>query len=216
MTVSARAYMLAAACAFSVVGAQSARADEIEDESSRASYASVAVQNRLHQASHEVTAQIGLLPLDAFTKGLTLGGSYTLHLSDQIGWEVINGFYSLKMNTGLRAQLMNFDLAPTPFEVVDYMLTTNLLFSPIYWKGAWLNDSLVYGEIFGVIGGGFAQFTRSSRIAADAGLGVRVYFDQTFSLRFDIRYMGFISTTFSQGFSVHSELWTSLGLSVSL
>ena len=66
-----------------VVPSAAAQDEEVEDSQS---YASLAVQNRRYGSVHEITAFFGVLPLDAFTKGITLSGAYTIHFSELVAW----------------------------------------------------------------------------------------------------------------------------------
>jgi outer membrane beta-barrel protein len=186
---------------------------EDESESSQA-YASMAVQNRLFTQTGEISAFVGLLPMDAFTKGLTLSGAYTHHFSDLWAWEAVHYFYSFHIGTGLRDDLKAFDLGPTPFEVVDQMLTSNAVFTPIYWKGAVGNRSLIHGEFFLLLGAGYAWFTHSNRPAIDLGLGIRVYASRLFSFRVDVRHHTFFNDKIYE-FNLNHELWTGAGTSLS-
>ncbi|MEE2789315.1 MAG: outer membrane beta-barrel domain-containing protein [Myxococcota bacterium] len=171
---------------------------------------SLAVQNRKHTETHEFTAYVGVLPMDAFTKGLTLSGSYTLHFSDLIGWEVGQFFYSQPFETDLESELRAFDLKPTPFERVEQFVTSNVVFKPLYWKGAWLNSALSYGEFFLTAGGGYGWLTRTERPVASFGGGFRMYVNQFLSFRLDLRDLLFISENDTQ-----NELWVGLGVSIS-
>jgi len=138
-----------------------AAASAQDEEQSTQAYESMAVQNRLYSQTGEFSFFVGMLPLDAFTKGLTLSGAYTQHFSDLIGWEIIHGYYSFHLNTGLWDELEVYELQPTPFEVVENtLLTTNLVIKPLYWKGSWLNRSLMHGEMMLFAGGGYGWFTR--------------------------------------------------------
>lgn len=171
--------------------------------------ATLAVQNRKHLSTHELGVTVGVLPLDAFTKGLTLGAGYTIHFDETYAWEVVQGVYSLPIDTPLRADLEALDVRPTPFEVVQAFVTSSVVFKPIYWKGAWMNGSVLYGEMFLVAGGGAGMLTRSIRPAVDAGIGFRFYASENVSFRLDIRDVAFFTTT-----DVQNELWISFGLSL--
>ncbi len=171
---------------------------------------SLAVQNRKYTERHEFTAAFGTLPLDAFTKGITFSGGYTLHFNDVWAWEVGQFFYSLPSDTDLESELRAFDIKPTPFERAEQFVTSNIVFKPLYWKGAWLNDSLTYGEFFMVAGGGYGWLTRTARPAVDAGVGARVYVNSFTSVRVDVRHLSFFNDA-----DVQNELWLGLGLSLS-
>ncbi|MEO1273406.1 MAG: hypothetical protein AAFX99_35420, partial [Myxococcota bacterium] len=72
-------------------------AQEIDDdEEDELPYASVVVQNRKNLGTHELSVGFGVLALDAFTKGITASGSYTIHFNEIIGWEVAQFVYSFQ------------------------------------------------------------------------------------------------------------------------
>ncbi len=169
----------------------------------------LAVQNRKYSDKHEFTGAVGLLPLDAFTKGVTFSGAYTLHFTDVLAWEVVQFFYSLPSETSLQDELRAFDLQPTPFERVEQYVTTNFVFKPLYWKGAWLNENLSYGEYMLLLGGGYGWMTRTQRAVVDVGLATRIYASELVSFRLDVRGLSFINAD-----DVQNELWLGLGISL--
>lgn len=168
-----------------------------------------AVQNRKYGDTHEFTVAVGMLPLDAFEKGLTVSGAYSLHFNQTFGWEVVQFFYSFPIETDLADELDAFDLRPTPFERVEQFVTTNFVFKPLYWKGAWLNDGLGYGELLLLMGGGYGWMTRTQRPVADVGAAFRVYASEWVSFRLDVRGLGFFNED-----DLHNELWIGLGVSL--
>lgn len=178
-------------------------------------YSAMVVQNRRFNPTHEFGVAVGWLPLDAFTKGVSLTGSYTLHFGGTWAWEVAQLNYSLQYDTDLADELLAFDLAPTPFEVVDYYMTSSAVWKPLYWKGSWLNETLSYGELFLTLGGGYGWLTRSARPAVNAGGGFRVYGNELFSFRLDIRYLMFFGDQILENWDVKDELWIGLGTSLS-
>ncbi|MBA2665275.1 MAG: hypothetical protein H0U74_23505 [Bradymonadaceae bacterium] len=177
-------------------------------------YSSLVVQNRKHTPTHELNLKLGVLPLDAFTKGVTLGGSYTFHFTDLIAWELIGFHYSFHVDTNLKDELEVYILRPTPFEVLDYYVTSNVVFKPLYWKGSWLNSSLTYGELFFSLGGAYAWFTRSARPGVSAGGGARLYVSRLFSFQVDLRYLAFFDDKFLDTFEVKDELSIGFGTSI--
>ena len=196
-----------------VVPSAAAQDEEVEDSQS---YASLAVQNRRYGSVHEITAFFGVLPLDAFTKGITLSGAYTIHFSELVAWEVVQFTHSFPVDTSLSSDLEAFDLSPTPFEIVENYVTSSLMWKPVYWKGAFLNDSVLYGELFLLVGGGYGWFTRSNRAAIELGGGIRLYTGPLISFRLEIRYLGFFDDSVFNDLDLHNELWTGLGVSLSL
>lgn len=178
-------------------------------------YRALTVQQRKFSMTHEIGVQVGFLPLDAFQKGFTLSADYTFHFDELLAWEVAKFMYSFPMETELNDDLGAFGLQPTPFEVVQYALTTNFVFKPLYFKGALLNSAMLYGEILLVLGGGYGWFTRSARPALDVGVALRLFASEVFSFRLDTRYLMFFAEDPGGGVDVHSELWIGLGTSVS-
>lgn len=173
-------------------------------------YESRAVQNRHYSGTHELTLFFGILPLDAFTKAVTLGGAYTLHINDTWGWEVVNYAYSIPFDTDLKDKLDPFDLEPTPFEILEHLITTNLLIKLIYWKGALFGDSIIHGEIGLLVGGGVGFFSRSQRAAVDYGITFRFYLARWLSLRIDTRHDMFFSDSLNS-IQLDHELSVALG-----
>lgn len=177
-------------------------------------YSSMVVQNRVHSPTHEFTLGLGLLPQDAFTKGVTVSGSYTLHFSERWAWEVAHFYYSFPWETRLRDELRALDVQPTPFEIVEYYLASSVVYKPLYWKGSWLNSRLAHGEFFFDAGGAYAWYTRSNRPGLSVGAGARVYVTRRLSFRFDTRYLVFFDSKFLDDFQYKDEVSLVLGTSI--
>jgi outer membrane beta-barrel protein len=173
----------------------------------------LAVQQRHHHHWHELNVGIGILPLDAFRKGLTLSGSYTLHFNHLFAWEIVRAYGSVvEIETDLQADLENLGISPTPFETVQWAATSSFVFTPFYGKFAVVNRTLLFAEIFLVAGAGYGWLTNSQNVVVNAGGGLRFFFGEYFSLRFDIRWEGFVAGAED----LHNELWISLGASIHL
>ena len=188
--------------------------DDEDDEETR-TYSSVVVQNRRFDPTHELNLTVGMLPMDAFTKGITASGSYTLHFSHFFAWEIIQFAYSFQYDTSLRQELEVYDLRPTPFEVLDFYASTNAVFKPLYWKGSWNNESLLHGEFYVNTGLAYGWFTRSQRPGLDLGVGVRLFTSELVSFKFNARYLMFLGDNVLENFNLKDELWLGLGASLS-
>jgi outer membrane beta-barrel protein len=161
-----------------------------------------ALQNRLYRLEHEINLGVGVLPVDAFYKGVTFNGGYAWHINDL--WAVEGHFsYSKNIKTALRDKLENnFGEPPSKFAEISYYGEVGGLFKPIYGKLSFFNKSLVYGEIFLSLSGVVARMNggsvtetepqgKGSRLAfgASPGFGLRGYISRHFSVRFDFRYL---------------------------
>lgn len=167
------------------------------------------VQNRKPMPTYEWTLATGLLPLDAFKKGITAGGSLTIHQDHLWAWEALSAAYSFEYKTALEDELRAYKLQATPFERVKVFATSNLVFKPLYWKGAWLNEKMAYGELFFIAGGGYGWLTQTSRPVVNGGFGIKLIHDGGFASRIDVRMMSFFNAD-----DLHNELWVNLGFSL--
>jgi outer membrane beta-barrel protein len=180
-------------------------------ESENRDLSTLAVQNRMYSITHEFTGWVGGLPLDAFKKGLTFTGAYTIHFNDVLAWEVGQFTYSYIIETKLNEDLENLSqpATHTTFEWVKFYGTSSFLFKPVYMKMAVLNSNVVFGELFLLAGGGFGKMTITKRPVANYGGGARVYFGKYFSVRLDVRNYMFLNKE-----DIQNELWVALGASI--
>lgn len=170
-----------------VPGLARAQAEELENPGTVS-----AVQDRLYRMHHELSLGVGVLPADAFYKGLIGTVGYTYHFSDSVAWQVGRGTYSYNVQTSLRTQLeRDFDAAPTAtaFEdQVQWMVGSDLMWSPLYGKTSFLNSNVIHFEVFLLAGGTVVKVDRSDgfRPAVNLGLGVRMFSSQNVSFRLDV------------------------------
>jgi outer membrane beta-barrel protein len=158
-----------------------AQAEELENPGKVA-----AVQERLFRMNQELSLGIGTLPLDAFTKGIGPQVTYTFHFSDSFAWQIGRGMYSYPAATGLRQQLeRDFGVLPTAFPVVQWMAGSDLIWSPIYGKTSFLNQSVLHFEAYALIGGSLIKTNLAFRPALDLGVGVRLFSSKFISYRLD-------------------------------
>jgi outer membrane beta-barrel protein len=202
--VRERTLITAAALCLALLAAPPARAQTPGQEGQLYS-----IERRNRMGNHELSASLGILPIDAFYKGITLQGSYTYHFNQILGWEVVGGMYSFNIDTGLKDELLDrFELQPTELGQLNFILNSNLVFTPFYGKVAAINSRLLFGEMFFVGGYALGGFTSAYPSGFDVGLGFRLFISRYFSVRFDIRdYVLF-------GGQVSNNLWLSLGVSL--
>jgi outer membrane beta-barrel protein len=184
-----------------------------------------AVQKKGYQLKHELHGAVGVLPMDAFYKGVTFGGGYTYHFSHHFAWEAIQFLYSSNIDTGLKDKLRSlpepYSSEPLVFREVKMLANSNIVFVPLYGKMSWLNRKVVQTELYLTAGPGIAAYRQFERVGAEGyaeetkyffsanfGMGVRVFLNNHFSCRLDLRdYMNFIDGT------VDNAAYFGLGLS---
>jgi outer membrane beta-barrel protein len=169
------------------------------------------IEKRNTMGSHELFLSLGTLPMDAFSKGMTLYGSYAYNFSQMIGWEIIGGMWSFQLGTGLKQELKDrFDVQPTEVGELTWILNSNFIFRPMYGKFALTNDQLFSAELFFVAGYALGGFTAAFPSGVDVGVGLRLFLGKYFSVRLDIR-----EYLFFPGFaSVEDNIYISLGLAL--
>jgi len=187
----------------------SAPAAAEEEEGLRA----LAVQPRHNHHWHELNLGFGVLPVNAFVKGLTVGGNYTVHFNHLFAWEIVRAFGVVaSLETALNDSLTDMQLSPTPEEHPIWVATSSFVFTPFYGKLAVVNRALIFSEVFLIAGIGYGGLSNSQDVVVDAGLGARIYLGEYFSVRLDIRWEGF----FAGITELTNELSIALGVSVHL
>lgn len=154
-----------------------------------------AVMNRKFFPQSEKTLQFGYLPAGAYNKYLTVGGSYLMQTTDHSGWEVLNLLGMLELETKLKKALkQDFTAEEKNFSVLQYVLTTNYIFSPFYTKSILFNAKLVQSQLDFVGGGGLASFSTLPFVpTVNAGVIQRFFINEKWSVKFDFRYYYFIT-----------------------
>lgn len=165
--------------------ASSARA---EDEDELNSGRVIAVQDRPFRMAHEFTVSAGVLPMDAFYTGLSLGGSYTLHLTELFAWEAVSFHYSGNVDKGLDSTLVERWSAQAEGEPeIQYLVGSNVVFTPLFGKLSVFNDDIVFASTYLALGGGLAKYTDGFRPQVSVGPGIRLFWNQVVSTRLDLR-----------------------------
>lgn len=170
-----------------VLPAQEAHAQYDDEEGGGTA---VVIQNRKFKMAHEFTLQLGTQPLDAFVKGVTISGRYTLHFDDFNAWEIAAATYAFNIDTGLKDQLINnFGVQAEALPTLQLVLDSNYVMKPFYGKLALFNRTLLYAELFLVAGVTVTAWSDGSfRPGPDFGGGLRFFVTEWFSIRTDIRH----------------------------
>ncbi|HEX7599638.1 MAG TPA: outer membrane beta-barrel domain-containing protein [Polyangia bacterium] len=203
-------YIGLALATLTLVGAAPARAGDDLDEEQVATYA---VQSRLFRLGGELAVDGGILPINAFSKGLTVGGAFTYHFSNSWAWEIINANYVYKqLDTGLKTELLeNFNVQPTDISSIDLMLSSSLVLKPFYGKLALFNRRVIHMELSIPIGVVMGRYTNPQAYlpGPTSGLLFHVFLSPHTSVRVDVR-----ENVLFNHWHMRHELHVSLGLSL--
>jgi outer membrane beta-barrel protein len=148
----------------------------------------VAFEARPYRLVHEFSASLGVLPIDSFQTAITIGASYTLHLSDLWAWEAISFDYAINVDTGVEDMLASrWSIAPSFDRAnLQYLVGTHVLLTPLYGKLAVLDDDVIYADLHFGAGGGLAHYADGFRPQLSVGPGVRLFFGSIVSMRLDV------------------------------
>lgn len=145
-----------------------------------------AIQKRQYHLNHELAVGAGYLPLDAFYKGITGNVSYTYHFTDHFGWKVGRGSLSKNLQTDLRRKLeRDFGVLPTEFPEVQWMVGSDLVFSPLYGKVTLMNRLVVHLQLYLVGGGSAVKLQNDIVPGVNVALGLRFFITERFSVRLE-------------------------------
>lgn len=159
------------------------------------------MQNRKYQMQHEIAFAVGTLPTDAYFKGLTVGAGYTLHLTEDLAWEIVNFNYSFDFDSHVKQQVLTLAVPkpgqPLSFPQITWFAATHLVVEPLYGKEALGNNSLVHMEVFFLLGPAVvSQISCSAECPAistatysfglDVGVGLRLHLTPVTSVRVDL------------------------------
>lgn len=149
----------------------------------------VAVENKKYNPWKDATVQVGVLPLDAFYKAISVGGSYTYSYTSFMSWEVVNANFAFKQDTDLKKNLLELDVKTKGLlDSVKYYITSNVVYTPIYSKNLLFNKDVMYGEWSFVGGGGIVGYNSEEvALLAGGGLVARFFKDESTSYKMDGR-----------------------------
>ncbi len=150
----------------------------------------VAVENKLYEPKYDLTLNLGFLPLDAFYKAVTGGFSYTYSMNSYLAWEILNGQYASVEDTGLKLDLLkNFNARPAGIlDSIQMMAVTSLVYTPIYLKSLFFNETLRHGTIDLIGSLGTVGFNSGDTgVLFGGGVSFRFFKSQSFSYKFDTR-----------------------------
>ncbi|MFM8270026.1 MAG: outer membrane beta-barrel domain-containing protein, partial [Pseudomonadota bacterium] len=170
------------------------------------------VRNKLYYkpGKFELAVTGGLMPYDDVNNQYFVGGKATWHLTDSVGWEIADVQKASASITSWANNLVN-DKNITDLQTaqLDYLATSNLIFSPFYGKIRVFGSSLVFFDLYTVLGAGVAG-TKTVKLSkgnpestirngldpvVDFGIGFKFFLNRSMGLVLDLRdYLTFSET----------------------
>jgi outer membrane beta-barrel protein len=167
-----------------------------------------AVETYAEPRANEIGLGVGIYPFDAYYYGVSLNAGFTMHFSRNFAWEIINAQYFFGFQKDLTTELADvYSVNPTSIPELNYIVSTNGLYSFSYGKSVLFEDFIRYFRDSFIYGLGAVKTTDSTSFAVNLGLKVEMFTTENFSWHFEARD--------SVAFSGNNYLTFSLGTGLS-
>lgn len=172
------------------------------------------VRERLFQKAlrHELSVMGGVYAADLLSASYLLQGAYTFHATEDIA---IEASFAYSQSNSELVRIIENDRGITLIDIDApvYVYQAHLIWTLAYGKLRWFGDGISRFDFNLAIGGGLTDNTTSRGLTFSAGLGIKFFFDQWFSLRIDIRDQVLQQELLGES-TIVNNLTATLGLSV--
>jgi outer membrane beta-barrel protein len=170
------------------------------------------VQKRVFQKAgrHELSVQGGLYAADLLSSSYLLTAAYTFHFTEQLAIEASFGY------TRAQSKLVRIVEDETSFTALRlntpvYLYQGHLLWALAYGKLRWFDDGISRFDLNLAFGGGVTDNQSARGITGSFGLGFKLYFNEWFAVRVDLR-----DQVLSQELIGHSQIVNNLAVTLGL
>jgi outer membrane beta-barrel protein len=181
---------LAAVLALSAVSAPSLRAEETcldpADPLGEAG-ARKGVQKRpfLKRLRAEISAWGGFFASDLLSSTYTYGGSIAFFPFED--WGIEASLHVSPFDLAIEKPLTSFFAGKVYNKANAYIVTGNVVYSPIHFKLKASEKAIAYGDVFFFVGAGDTINDTVQGLTFDVGFGIKLYPTKYFGVRFDLR-----------------------------
>lgn len=174
------------------------------------------VRERLFQKAlrHEISAMGGIYAADLLSASYLLQAAYTFHVTEDIGLEA-SFAYSQAESELVRIIEQDRGISLIRIDAPVFVYQAHLVWTLAYGKLRWFGDGITRFDFNFAIGGGITDNQTSRGLTFSAGLGIKFFFDQWFSIRIDIRDQVLQQELLGES-RIVNNLTATLGLSVFL
>lgn len=174
------------------------------------------VRERLFQKAlrHEISAMGGIYAADLLSASYLLQAAYTFHVTEDIGLEA-SFAYSQADSQLVRIIEQDRGISLIRINAPVYVYQAHMIWTLAYGKLRWFGDGISRFDFNLAIGGGLTDNQTSRGLTFSAGLGIKFFFDQWFSIRIDIRDQVLQQELLGES-RIVNNLTATLGLSVFL
>lgn len=155
-----------------------------------------AVQERIYDRHHEISVSGGITPNTAFFVNYPISVSYTYHLNEWLGWELVRGSYYLNKSRALTQSLIDdYKVEPGEFDFPVYSLQSALVIKPTYGKDSWFNKGVIHHQTYFTFGGGVTGYQKEFTygdpvgdlaVSARAGVARKYFISQNLAVSLEL------------------------------
>lgn len=147
-----------------------------------------AVETYITPEKHEVAFGLGVYPFDPFYNGFSLSGGYTYTFSNALAWEALHASYTFSVEKDLTSELAeDFGVSPELIERLNFIFSTNAIYTPIYGKFVLLRNVIYYFRTSFLGGLGLVTTSFTAKFAVNLGVRFEILVKDSFSWRLDVR-----------------------------
>lgn len=174
------------------------------------------VRERLFQKAlrHEISVMGGVYAADLLSASYLLQAAYTFHVTEDIGLEA-SFAYSQATSELVRIIEQDRGISLIRIDAPVFVYQAHLVWTLAYGKLRWFGDGISRFDFNFAIGGGLTDNQTSRGLTFSAGLGIKFFFDEWFSIRIDIRDQVLEQELLGES-RIVNNLTATLGLSVFL
>ena len=174
------------------------------------------VRERLFQKAlrHEFSFMGGVYAADLLSASYLLQAAYTFHVTEDLGLEA-SFAYSQSDSELVRIIENDRGISLIQIEAPVYIYQAHLIWTIAYGKLRWFGDGISRFDFNLAIGGGLTDNQTARGLTFSAGLGIKFFFDEWFSIRFDVRDQVLQQELLGES-TIVNNITATLGLSVFL
>ncbi|MBZ0120888.1 MAG: outer membrane beta-barrel domain-containing protein [Sandaracinaceae bacterium] len=146
------------------------------------------VRERLFQKAlrHELSVMGGIYAADLLSASYLVQGAYTFHVTEDLGLEA-SFAYSRADSALIRIIENDRGISLIRLDQPVFVYQAHLIWTLAYGKLRWFGDGISRFDFNLAFGGGLTDNQSSRGLTFSAGLGIKLFFGEWFSLRVDIR-----------------------------
>lgn len=134
----------------------------------------------------ELTPLFALSLNDAFYQKMGGGASIAYHVADSLGLE-LQAVYVGTIQTDMVVFFQQANQALPKVSQLQYYLTANVQWSPLYGKLSLFTDAIVHFDAYLVGGFGMAQTETGPKFASNIGIGLRYFATSWLVIKIEVR-----------------------------